>query len=107
MPIYRAPVKDQLFILNEVLNIGKYSNLPGYAEATPDLVSAILEEGAKFCENELQPINYSGDREGCTRHEDGTVTTPKGYKEAYQKFVENGWSTFHCPRSARCSISIM
>jgi len=91
MPIYRAPVKDQLFILNEVLNIGKYSNLPGYSEATPDLVTAILEEGAKFCENELQPLNYSGDREGCTRHADGTVTTPKGFKEAYQKFVENGW----------------
>ena len=91
MPIYRAPVKDQLFILNEVLNIGKYSNLPGYSEATPDLVSAILEEGAKFCENELQPLNYSGDREGCTRHEDGSVTTPKGFKEAYQKFIENGW----------------
>jgi len=91
MPIYRAPVKDQLFILNGVLNIGKYSNLPGYSEATPDLVTAILEEGAKFCENELQPLNYSGDREGCTRHADGTVTTPKGFKEAYQKFVENGW----------------
>lgn len=93
MPTYRAPVKDQLFVLNEVLNIGKYSNLPGYAEATPDLVSAILEEGAKFCENELQPLNYSGDREGCTRHEDGSVTTPKGFKEAYEKYIEGGWSS--------------
>ncbi|NVJ71536.1 MAG: acyl-CoA dehydrogenase C-terminal domain-containing protein [Alphaproteobacteria bacterium] len=92
MPIYRAPVKDMLFVLNEVLNIEKYSNLPGYADASPDLVSAILEEGAKFCENELQPLNYSGDREGCTRHEDGSVTTPKGFKEAYQKFIEGGWA---------------
>ena len=92
MPIYRAPVKDMNFILNEVLNIGKYSNLPGYSEVSPDLVSAILEEGAKFCENELQPLNYSGDREGCTRHDDGSVTTPKGFKEAYAKFVEGGWS---------------
>lgn len=92
MPIYRAPVKDMNFILNEVLNIGQYSNLPGYSEVSPDLVSAILEEGAKFCENELQPLNYPGDREGCTRHDDGSVTTPKGFKEAYAKFVEGGWS---------------
>ena len=91
MPTYRAPVKDMQFVLNDVLNIGQYSNLPGYAEATPDLVSAILEEGGKFCENELQPLNLSGDHEGCTRHDDGSVTTPKGFKEAYQKYVEGGW----------------
>ncbi len=91
MPTYRAPVKDMQFVLNDVLNIAQYSNLPGYAEATPDLVSAILEEGAKFCENELQPLNLSGDHEGCTRHDDGSVTTPKGFKEAYQKYVEGGW----------------
>ena len=75
MPTYRAPVKDMLFVLNDVLNITKYSNIPGYADATPDLVSAILEEGGKFCENELAPLNLSGDQEGCTRHEDGSVTT--------------------------------
>jgi len=92
MPTYRAPVKDMNFIINEVLNIGKYSNLPGFAEATPDLVSAILEEGAKICENELAPLNLSGDQEGCTRHEDGSVTTPKGFKEAYQKYTEAGWA---------------
>ncbi len=91
MPTYRAPVKDMQFILNEVLNIGKYSNLPGYADATPDLVTAILEEGAKLCENELAPLNLPGDREGCTRHEDGSVTTPKGFKEAYAKYCEGGW----------------
>ena len=89
MPIYNAPVKDMNFVLNEVLNISKYSNLPGYADATPDLVSAILEEGAKICENELAPLNLSGDEEGCTRHEDGSVTTPKGFKEAYNKFIED------------------
>lgn len=92
MPTYRAPVKDMSFVLNEVLNIGQYHNLPGYSEVSPDLVSAILEEGAKFCENELQPLNYSGDREGCTRHDDGSVTTPKGFKEAYAKYVEGGWA---------------
>lgn len=93
MPSYNAPTKDMQFILNDVLNIGKYSNLPGYADATPDLVSAILEEGAKICENELAPLNLSGDQEGCTRHEDGSVTTPKGFKEAYQKFTEGGWTS--------------
>ena len=91
MPSYSAPVKDMNFILNEVLNIGKYSNLPGYADATPDLIAAILEEGAKICENELAPLNLSGDREGCTRHADGSVTTPKGFKEAYKNFVDGGW----------------
>ena len=91
MPSYRAPVKDMNFILNDVLNISKHSNLPGYADASPDLVAAILEESAKICENELAPLNLSGDREGCTRHEDGSVTTPKGFKEAYAKYVEGGW----------------
>jgi len=93
MPTYSAPVKDMNFILNEVLNISKHSNLPGYADATPDLVTAILEEGAKICENELAPINQSGDEEGCIRHTDGSVTTPKGFKEAYDKFVESGWTS--------------
>lgn len=93
MPTYQAPVKDTQFVLNEVLNMQKYANLPGFQEATPDMVSAILEEGAKFVEGVLQPINLSGDQEGCTRHEDGTVTTPKGFKEAYQQYVEGGWGT--------------
>ncbi len=93
MPTYRAPVKDFRFILNKVLNIGNYSNLPGYADATPDLVDAILEEGAKFCEQELQPLNAIGDTVGCTRAEDGSVTTPPGFKEAYAKYIEAGWTS--------------
>ena len=93
MPTYRAPTKDMNFILNEVLNISKHSNLPGYADATPDLVAAILEEGAKVCENELAPLNLSGDQEGCTRHDDGSVSTPEGFKEAYTKFIEGGWTS--------------
>ncbi len=93
MPSYTAPVKDMTFILNEVLNIGQYANLPGYSDATPDLVSAILEEGAKLCENELAPLNHSGDQEGCTRHADGSVTTPKGFKAAYDLLTESGWTS--------------
>jgi len=92
MPTYSAPTKDMGFILNEVLNVSQFTNLKGYAEATPDLVTAVLEEAAKLVENELQPLNQSGDKEGCTLHSDGTVTTPKGYKEAYKKYTEGGWS---------------
>lgn len=93
MPTYRAPVKEMSFILHDVLNIEQYSDVPGYEEATPDLVAAILEEAGKFCETELAPLNLSGDQEGCHRAEDGSVTTPKGFKEAYAKFIEGGWTS--------------
>ncbi|MEO0321168.1 MAG: acyl-CoA dehydrogenase family protein, partial [Pseudomonadota bacterium] len=91
MTVYNAPVRDMQFVLNEVLDISRYSNLPGFTEASPDLVEAILEEGSKLATNVLHPINQSGDSEGCTRHEDGTVTTPKGLKAAYDQFSEGGW----------------
>ncbi len=91
MPIYSAPVQDSLFILNEVLNLDRYNNLPGFEEATPDMIEAILGEAARLCEEVLQPVNHSGDKEGCKRSKDGSVTTPKGFKEAYQAYVEGGW----------------
>ena len=91
MPIYKAPVDDVMFLLNDVFHFERYHNLPGFADASPDVVGAIVGEAARFCEEILQPLNQSGDREGCVRHSDGSVTTPKGYKAAYDAYAQGGW----------------
>src|SRR5258706_9669253 len=91
MPSYKAPVDEYRFIMNEVLDAGELCRLPGFEDATLDLIASILDEAAKFCENILQPLNQSGDAEGCT-YENGVVRTPAGFKEAYDKFVEAGWA---------------
>ncbi len=91
MPVYKAPADDVMFLLNDVLHWDRYGNLPGFSDASPDVVAAIVGEGAKISEEILQPLNLSGDREGCTRHPDGAVTTPKGFKDAYKAYAEGGW----------------
>ena len=91
MPTYKAPVDDVMFLLSDVFHIDRYNNLPGFADATPDLVEAVLAEAAKFCEDVLTPLNRVGDKEGCRRHDDGSVTTPTGFKNAYRRLTEGGW----------------
>ena len=97
MPVYKAPVDDVMFLLNDVFQMDRHNNLPGFADATPDTVEAILSEGAKLCEEVFHPLNLSGDKEGCTRHPDGTVTTPKGFKEAYAAYRDGGWLGLSAP----------
>src|SRR3954451_6116281 len=97
MPTYKAPVEDVKFLLNEVFHMERYGNMPGFADATPDVVAAILEEAAKFAEEVVQPLNRIGDLEGCTRHTDGSVTTPKGFKEAYRQMIDGGWVGISVP----------
>ena len=91
MQTYRAPVDDFRFILHDVLKIDNYRNLPTFEELAPDLVCAILEEGAKFCEEQLLPLNAAADSQGC-RYENGEVTTPTGFKEAYDTYIQGGWT---------------
>ena len=95
MPVYSPPIDDIRFIINEVLKADTLSELPDYEEFSAELGEQILEEGGKLCEEVFFPLNQSGDAEGC-KLEDGEVTTPKGFKEAYQTFAENGWCGLSC-----------
>ncbi len=91
MPQYKAPLRDIQFVMHELLNAEQhYDKIPAYAGTNRELIDGIIEAAADFCENELSPINHSGDQEGC-HYEDGVVTTPKGFKEAYKKYIELGY----------------
>ena len=90
MPTYEAPLKDYRFVLNDLIQIDRYANLPGFADAPRETVDAILEEGARLVQEVLAPLNQVGDREGC-HFDQGRVTTPTGFKAAYDTYREAGW----------------
>lgn len=91
MPTYKAPVEEVHFLLNDVFHFDNYGNLPGFADASPDMREAIISEAAKLCEEVLTPLNRIGDEQGCIRRDDGSVKTPDGFKEAFKQLAEGGW----------------
>jgi len=97
MPVYKAPTRDTRFVVNELIGLDGYADLPGFANAARDLTDAVIEEGGRFVSEVVAPLNQIGDREGCTRHADGSVTTPTGFKAAYRQYVEGGWATLSAP----------
>lgn len=96
MPIYKAPVEDYLFVLHDLLGVQNIGDLAGFSDLTNDLTRPVLEGIATFCEDVWQPLNQSGDEEGC-RLENGAVRTPKGFSEAYKKYCEAGWNKLAAP----------
>ncbi|GLK54681.1 alkylation response protein AidB-like acyl-CoA dehydrogenase [Methylopila capsulata] len=91
MPSYKAPVEDTLFLLYDVLGFERHANLPGFSDASRDVVEAVLQETGKLAEEAFQPVNRIGDVQGCVRADDGSVAIPKGFKAAYDAFAEGGW----------------
>ena len=90
MPSYKAPLQEYRFLLNDTFNMSQYAALPGFKDAPLDIVDQILDEAGKLAEEVLQPLNMVGDQVGC-KLENGTVTTPPGFKEAYRTLVDGGW----------------
>ncbi|MFL2893797.1 MAG: acyl-CoA dehydrogenase family protein [Candidatus Pelagibacter sp.] len=95
MPTYNAPVEDMLFLYEKLKNNKNYNEIEKYKDVTTDLVKNILEEAAKINQNLILPLAKSGD-ENPTKLENGIVRTPPGYKEAYKKFIEDGWTSLSC-----------
>jgi len=96
MPTYKAPLRDIRFVLDELLDVGQLANLPGYADATPELLATVIEEAAKLCEDVLAPLNPKGDAEGC-HYENGSVRTPAGYRDGYTAYCHGGWPAMVAP----------
>ena len=97
MPVYKAPTRDTRFVINELIGLEKFQHLAGFANAGQDLTDAVIEEAGRFVSEVIAPLNQVGDREGCTRHADGSVTTPTGFKAAYRQYVDGGWATLSGP----------
>ncbi len=96
MASYQAPLRDMHFVMNELADLAGVAKLPGYADATPELVDSVLDAAGKFATDVLAPLNASGDRQGAS-FKDGVVTTPQGFKQAYLRFVQDGWNAIAIP----------
>jgi len=97
VPSYTAPLRDMQFVMHEVLNVQEvFKSLPAHQEIDQDTIQQILEQAAKFAKEVVQPLNQIGDKQGCTRHDNGAVTTPVGFKEAYEQYVQAGWPALAC-----------
>ena len=97
MPQYNPPLRDIQFVIHELLNADKaFATLPAFKDVDKDTINQIIEEAGKFATEIAFPLNQVGDKEGCTRHENGSVTTPAGFKGAYQQYVESGWPSLSC-----------
>ncbi|MEI8030125.1 MAG: acyl-CoA dehydrogenase C-terminal domain-containing protein [Comamonadaceae bacterium] len=98
MPTYNPPLRDMQFVMHELLQVvDEFKQMPRYTEIDVDTINAVLEEGGKFASEVTFPLNVSGDSEGCTIDQTThAVTTPKGFKEAYAKFIEGGWAALAC-----------
>ncbi|MEI6734251.1 MAG: acyl-CoA dehydrogenase N-terminal domain-containing protein, partial [Comamonadaceae bacterium] len=98
MPSYTPPLRDMQFVMHEVLNvIDDFKQIPKHADVDADTINAVLEEGGKFAAEVVFPLNVSGDAEGCSIDQaTHTVTTPKGFKEAYAQYIEAGWAALAC-----------
>ena len=97
MPTYHAPTRDTRFVINELLKLESYANLPGFENASADMINAVIEECGKFATEVFAPLNQQGDLQGCTRNADGSVTTPDGFKHAFDLYREAGWGTLAAP----------
>jgi alkylation response protein AidB-like acyl-CoA dehydrogenase len=97
MPSYCPPARDTRFVLTELLRIGDYADLPAFAMIDSDLLDTIVDEAGRFAAEVIAPLNRTGDLEGCTRHADGSVTTPTGFPQAYRAYAESGWGTLALP----------
>ena len=98
MPIYNPPLRDMQFVMHELFKVtDEFRALPRHADIDVDTINAILEEAGKFASEVIFPLNISGDTEGCQlNRETHEVTTPKGFKEAYQTYVAGGWPALSC-----------
>ncbi|MDP3673584.1 MAG: acyl-CoA dehydrogenase C-terminal domain-containing protein [Novosphingobium sp.] len=99
MPTYRAPTRDTRFVVNELLRLDSFGNLAGFEGADREMTDTVIDEAGRFISEVVAPLNQQGDQEGCTRAADGSVTTPAGFKAAYDQFRESGWGTLSAPEA--------